>query len=215
LDHTSGCNVDIRYPASAPSTTSAGSPSIASDGDQIEVAHAKAIPFAPEWQAARAAATVLEGCDNLCAGLIFADCSRAEDPDIVFIQRACALAIHDGLANDLVGHGQFPSAVRGHSLPLLRWPQLQSLSWISATLLNGDGCQSANATPPPKNPRHPDWCRSGHPFLGDEPHNRLIRGSWARRIHAVAVVLTLVKAAVPVSASSTKRVSCGLIHFGG
>jgi hypothetical protein len=119
LDHTSGCNVDIRYPASAPSTTSAGSPSIASDGDQIEVAHAKA---------ARAAATVLEGCDNLCAGLIFADCSRAEDPDIVFIQRACALAIHDGLANDLVGHGQFPSAVRWHSLPLLRWPQLQSLS---------------------------------------------------------------------------------------
>src|SRR5262245_9633911 len=48
--------------------------------------------------------------------LVPANSSRAEDADIVFIQRAHAAAIDDGLVNDLVGHGWFPSAVQGHSL---------------------------------------------------------------------------------------------------
>jgi hypothetical protein len=108
LAHASGCNVDIRYPVGAPSPSSAGSPSIVSDGDQIEFAHSKATPFATERQAAWATATVLEGCDNRCAGLVFADCSGAKDPDIAVIQCACALTIHDGLANDLVSHRRIP-----------------------------------------------------------------------------------------------------------
>lgn len=50
------------------------------------------------------AAAVLEGLDDSGAVYVLPDRSRTEDADVVFIQRACATAIEDGLANELVGH---------------------------------------------------------------------------------------------------------------
>lgn len=106
--HASRGNIDIRYPVRAPSSRSAGFPSIASDRDQIEFAYSKATPFTTERQAAAATATVLEGCDNRRARLVFADCSGTKDPDIAVIPCACALTIDDGLANDLISQRRIP-----------------------------------------------------------------------------------------------------------
>jgi hypothetical protein len=79
--YASARDVNNRYPAIAFSTIASGSP------------------------CTRATAAVLEDFDNFRACLVLANGSRAEDADIVFIQRAHAAAIDDGLANDLVGHG--------------------------------------------------------------------------------------------------------------
>jgi hypothetical protein len=112
LARASARDVNNRYPAIALSTFTSGSPCIAIGGYPIDVAHAKAAPLAGERQTARATAAVLEDFDNLFARLVLAYGSRAEDADIVFIQRAHASAVHDGLPNDLIGHGWLPSGTR-------------------------------------------------------------------------------------------------------
>jgi hypothetical protein len=103
--YASARDVNNRYPAIAFSTIASGSPCIPIGGDPVDVAHAKAAPLAVERQTTRATAAVLEDFDNFRACLVLANGSRAEYADIVFIQRAHAAAIDDGLANDLVGHG--------------------------------------------------------------------------------------------------------------
>lgn len=75
-----------------------------------EPVHKPAAPFTPQDEMStsttRTTAAVLEGFDDSGAVLVLPDRSRTEDADIVFIQRACATAIEDGLANELVGHGR-------------------------------------------------------------------------------------------------------------
>jgi hypothetical protein len=65
----------------------------------------KAAPRATEREAARVPAAILESLDHIGAMLVPAKRSRTEDADIVFIQRACATSMQDGLVNELVGHG--------------------------------------------------------------------------------------------------------------
>src|SRR5690242_4914630 len=84
------------------------------------------------------AATVLEGLDDIGAILVLSDRSRTEDADIVFIPRACAAAIQDGLANELVGHGHFPLQFEAsHGLSRAQCRRLppfsgrESLTWPS------------------------------------------------------------------------------------